>query len=106
MDIDIATRVNELSEEEEHLYERAGDGRGLGAEDIERLQAIKVELDRCYALLHQREARRALGSTRPTHRRDRPTSWSTTNSDDLGGSGSSEEPSLSRRDRSGTRGLV
>ena len=60
MDIDIATRVNELSEEEEHLYERAGDGRGLGAEDIERLQAIKVELDRCYDLLHQREARRAL----------------------------------------------
>ena len=67
MDIDIATRVNELSEEEEHLYERAGDGRGLGAEDIERLQAIKVELDRCY----DREARRAAGLD-PTDAQARP----------------------------------
>jgi Protein of unknown function (DUF2630) len=71
VDIDIATRVNELSEEEEQLYERAGDGRGLGAEDIERLQAIKVELDRSYDLLHQREARRAAGLD-PTEAQARP----------------------------------
>jgi hypothetical protein len=61
VDIEIATRINELSEEEEALYRQAGDGRGLSTEDVERLQTIKVELDRCYDLLHQREARRAAG---------------------------------------------
>jgi len=61
VDIDIANKINELSEEEETLYGQAGDGRGLSIEDVERLESIKVELDRCYDLLHQREARRAAG---------------------------------------------
>jgi hypothetical protein len=61
VDIDIANKINELSDEEEALYRQAGDGRGLSTEDVERLQSIKVELDRCYDLLHQREARRAAG---------------------------------------------
>jgi hypothetical protein len=61
IDGDIFGRINTLSEEEERLWEHAGDGHGLTAEEQERLDAIKVELDRAYDLLHQREARRAAG---------------------------------------------
>jgi hypothetical protein len=60
-DIDIFDRANALSEEEERLYVHAGDGRGLTTEETARLATIKVELDRCYDLLHQRRARRAAG---------------------------------------------
>jgi hypothetical protein len=60
-DPDIFERTNTLSEEEERLYEHASDGHGLTAEETERLAAIRVELDRCYDLLHQRRARRAAG---------------------------------------------
>jgi hypothetical protein len=60
-DVDLFERINRLSDEEEALYEHAGDGHGLTAEEHDRLQAIKVELDRCYDLLHQRDARRAAG---------------------------------------------
>ena len=60
-DPDIFERINALSKEEEHLFEQAGDGSGLSADDVERLAAIKVELDRAYDLLHQREAKRAAG---------------------------------------------
>src|SRR5438552_1417030 len=45
VDIDIATRVNELSEEEEHLYERAGAGRGLGAHGGTTLAHAQVQLE-------------------------------------------------------------
>jgi len=58
---EIFDRVNALSEEEERLYQDAGDGQGLGSAESERLRAINVELDRCYDLLHQRAARRAAG---------------------------------------------
>jgi hypothetical protein len=61
VDGDIFGRINALSDEEEHLWEHAGDGHGLTAEEQARLDAIKVELDRTYDLLHQREARRAAG---------------------------------------------
>ena len=61
IDGDIFGRINALSDEEEQLWEHAGDGHGLTSDEHERLEAIKVELDRCYDLLHQREARRAAG---------------------------------------------
>jgi Protein of unknown function (DUF2630) len=61
IDGDIFGKINDLSDEEEHLWQHAGDGHGLTAEEHERLEAIKVELDRCYDLLHQREARRSAG---------------------------------------------
>jgi Protein of unknown function (DUF2630) len=61
IDGDIFGRINALSDEEEHLWEHAGDGHGLTVEEHDRLASIKVELDRCYDLLHQREARRAAG---------------------------------------------
>jgi hypothetical protein len=53
----IFERINELSTEEEHLWQRAGDGSGLSSGETARLEAIKVELDRCYDLLHQRQGR-------------------------------------------------
>lgn len=60
-DIDLFERINSLSAEEERLYEEAADGSGLGTAEVARLDAIKVELDRCYDLLHQRQARRSAG---------------------------------------------
>lgn len=53
----IFERINELSTEEERLWQRAGDGSGLSSDETHRLAAIKVELDRCYDLLHQRQGR-------------------------------------------------
>ncbi len=57
----IFSRINDLASEEEQLWERASDGGGLALADQQRLDAIKVELDQCYDLLHQREARRSAG---------------------------------------------
>ena len=71
IDPDIFSRANALSEEEERLYEHAGDGHGLTTEETDRLEAIRVELDRCYDLLHQRRARRAAGLD-ALRRRDGP----------------------------------
>ncbi|HET7473300.1 MAG TPA: DUF2630 family protein [Candidatus Limnocylindrales bacterium] len=61
VDDEVFGRINALSDEEEHLWQHAGDGHGLTAEEHERLEAIKVELDRAYDLLHQRAARRSAG---------------------------------------------
>jgi hypothetical protein len=72
-DTDIFDRINALSDEEERLYESAGDGEGLTTDQSERLAAIKVELDRSYDLLHQREARRAAGLD-PKDAAERPAS--------------------------------
>jgi len=71
VDGDIFGTINDLSEEEERLWQHAGDGHGLTAEEHDRLAAIKVELDRCYDLLHQREARRSAGLD-PTDAAARP----------------------------------
>ena len=60
-DVTVFDHINALSSEEETLYARAGDGSGLTTDDSERLKEIQVELDRCYDLLHQRQARRAAG---------------------------------------------
>jgi uncharacterized protein DUF2630 len=57
----IFDRINKLSHLEEELWQRASSGHGLEAGDQERLDKIAVELDQCYDLLHQREARRAAG---------------------------------------------
>jgi hypothetical protein len=60
-DPDIFGYINALSAEEEQLYATASNGEGLSTEASERLEVIKVELDRCFDLLHQREARRSAG---------------------------------------------
>jgi hypothetical protein len=54
-------RINELAREEEQLWETAGDGDGLTAAQSDRLETIRTELDRCYDLLHQRQARSRAG---------------------------------------------
>jgi len=70
-DSDIFDRINALSDEEERLYESAGDGQGLTAAETERLSAIRIELDRSFDLLHQRQARRAAGLN-PADAAERP----------------------------------
>lgn len=60
-DIDVFHQINALSAEEEQLYASASDGSGLTQDQQDRLEAIKVELDRAYDLLHQRQARAAAG---------------------------------------------
>lgn len=55
----IFQHINDLAAEEEKLYAKAGDGGGLDSAELVRLDTIKVELDQCYDLLHQREARRS-----------------------------------------------
>ncbi|MEO7117448.1 MAG: DUF2630 family protein [Candidatus Limnocylindrales bacterium] len=57
----IFERINHLAGEEEELWRLAGDGSGLDASERQRLDQIKVELDQAYDLLHQRDARRAVG---------------------------------------------
>jgi hypothetical protein len=59
-DAAVFEHINTLSSEEETLYASAGDG-GLSTDESERLKVIQVELDRCYDLLHQRQARRSAG---------------------------------------------
>jgi hypothetical protein len=59
--VDLFHEINALSSEEERLYASASDGEGLTQEERDRLEAIKVELDRCFDLLHQRQARAAAG---------------------------------------------
>ncbi len=60
-DVAVFEHINALSAEEEELFASASDGGGLTTEATERLEIIKNELDRCYDLLHQRQARRAAG---------------------------------------------
>lgn len=60
-DLDLFHQINALSAEEERLYASAGGGEGLSRDERARLDAIRIELDRCYDLLHQRQARAAAG---------------------------------------------
>jgi hypothetical protein len=57
----VFARINALAAEEEQLWERASGGGGLSTADEQRLDAIQVQLDQCYDLLHQRQARRSAG---------------------------------------------
>jgi Protein of unknown function (DUF2630) len=57
----IIERINQLAHEEEQLWQRASDGGGLTTDDQQRLKVLGVELDQCYDLLRQRQARREFG---------------------------------------------
>ena len=70
-DLDLFHRINALSAEEEQLYGSASDGAGLTPDERARLDAIKIELDRSYDLLHQRQARAAAGLD-PNEAEERP----------------------------------
>lgn len=60
MDDQIRLRINELSQEEAVLYREAASG-ALAPAELHRLKRIKLELDRSWDLLHQREALRSAG---------------------------------------------
>jgi hypothetical protein len=55
-DASIRDRIEALVAEEQRLLDEA-EGRGPDDARHERLQELKVELDRCWDLLRQREAR-------------------------------------------------
>ena len=60
-ELDIVAHINALAHEEEALYGAAASDGGLTADEMARLEEIKVDLDRSYDLLHQRQARIAAG---------------------------------------------
>jgi len=57
----VSEHIEALVKEEHELLDRGGTEHGLDEAGHERLQAIRVELDRYWALLRQRRARRAIG---------------------------------------------
>jgi hypothetical protein len=56
-DESVLSRIERLAEEEQKLYR----DDNLSANDLERLEEIKTELDRCWDLLRRRRARREFG---------------------------------------------
>jgi hypothetical protein len=68
-DESILATIQSLVHEEQHLY-----GKGsLTDHDQVRLEKIKVDLDQCWDLLRQRDARREFGQN-PDDARVRPAS--------------------------------
>ena len=68
-DHSILKKIEGLVHEEQHLY-----GKGeLANHDQVRLEAIKIELDQCWDLLRQRDARREFGQD-PNEAQVRPPS--------------------------------
>jgi hypothetical protein len=59
-DSNIQDRIEKLVAEEQHLLTQS-EGAGPSDERHERLQELKVELDRCWDLLRQRRAREEFG---------------------------------------------
>jgi hypothetical protein len=57
----VSDHIEALVKEEHELLDRGGSERGLDPAGHARLAAIRVELDRYWALLRQRRARRAVG---------------------------------------------
>jgi hypothetical protein len=55
-DSTVLGRIEQLVEEEQTLL-RSGEGRGPDPGQHQRLEEVKVELDRCWDLLRQRRAR-------------------------------------------------
>ena len=68
-DQSLLTKIQGLVHEEQHLYGK----RELADHDQVRLKAIKVELDQCWDLLRQRDARREFGQD-PNEAKVRPPS--------------------------------
>ena len=56
-DESILGKINRLVHEEQHLYGH----KALSDHDQVRLEKIKIELDQCWDLLRQRDARREFG---------------------------------------------
>jgi hypothetical protein len=59
-DADLRSRIEAMVAEERELLE-AGEGKGPDDQRHARLGELKVELDQCWDLLRQREAREEFG---------------------------------------------
>jgi predicted nuclease with TOPRIM domain len=60
-DASVQAHIEELVAEEHRLLSAASEGQGLAPDQHERLERIKVELDRYWDLLRQRRAREEFG---------------------------------------------
>jgi hypothetical protein len=60
-DENVSDHIEALVKEEHELLDRGGTEHGLDPAGHERLREIRVELDRYWALLRRRRARRAVG---------------------------------------------
>jgi len=60
-DARISEHIEQLVAEEHRLYEAHSEGDGLSPAEHDRLERIKVELDRYWMLLRQRRARERAG---------------------------------------------
>jgi hypothetical protein len=57
----VLDRIEGLVAEEERLLQSGEEQGGLQPEEHQRLEAVRVELDRCWDLLRQRRARAEAG---------------------------------------------
>jgi hypothetical protein len=60
-DENVSDHIEALVKEEHELLDRGGTEHGLDDAGHERLRQVRLELDRYWALLRQRRARRAVG---------------------------------------------
>jgi hypothetical protein len=60
-DARISEHIEQLVAEEHRLYEAHSEGDGLSPAEHERLERVRVELDRYWQLLRQRRARESAG---------------------------------------------
>jgi hypothetical protein len=60
-DAGLLEQINTLVREEHALREQAQTGQIDSAEERARLQTLEVQLDQCWDLLRQRQARREFG---------------------------------------------
>ena len=59
-DSNVLGKIERLVDEEQTLL-RSGEGTEPGPEQHQRLEQVKIELDRCWDLLRQRRAREEFG---------------------------------------------
>ncbi len=60
-DTRISEHIEQLVAEEHHLLDAHSEGDGLSPEEHARMERIRSELDRYWALLRQRRAREQAG---------------------------------------------
>jgi hypothetical protein len=60
-DTRISEHIEQLVAEEHRLYDAHSEGDGLSPAEHERLERIRVELDRYWGVLRQRRARESAG---------------------------------------------
>ena len=60
-DHELVQRIGQLTDEEQHLYQRAEQEHGLTDDESAHLRGLEILLDQCWDLLRQRRARREFG---------------------------------------------